>query len=178
MERVAGIFPGRVSVSRGQSAVRSAVSGDATALAALDCLVNTSGWTIDQFADACSAESQSAERALVVDFNGRPSGFVVYSRVLDEVCIHNIAVHPALQCSGFGQLLLAAMLAQARDGGAAYCYLEVRESNLPARRLYERLGFNRDGVRKNYYPTATGREDAVLMSRVLTGRAGVWNERA
>ena len=167
MARVAGIFPARVSASREQLAVRSAVSGDATALAALDCLVNRSAWTADQFVDACSAQPQSAERALVVDSNGRPGGFVVYSRVLDEACVHNIAVHPALQGRGMGQLLLAAVLAQARDGGAGRCYLEVRESNLPARGLYERLGFNRDGVRKSYYPTATGREDAVLMSRPL-----------
>ena len=146
--------------------------GDAVALAALDSLVNQSPWTSAQFAGACSAQADSAERALVIDRNGQLAGFVVYSRVLDEVCIHNIAVHPSRQGSGLGQLLLAGALGQARAAGATRCYLEVRASNQAARGLYEKLGFQLDGVRRNYYPTATGREDALLMSR----QTGVLNE--
>ena len=45
------------------------------------------------------------------------------------------------------------------------CLLEVRISNTSARRLYEKLGFTEDGIRKNYYRTEFGREDAVLMHR-------------
>jgi len=51
--------------------------------------------------------------------------------------------------------------------GAKRCLLEVRASNAAARGLYRSLGFQVDGVRKNYYPAATGREDALLMSREL-----------
>ena len=54
-----------------------------------------------------------------------------------------------------------------RDRGAVCCFLEVRESNLAAHGLYRALGFRTDGARANYYLTATGREDAVLMSRRL-----------
>lgn len=153
--------------SGGQVALRAAVAGDAAALAALDRLVNPSPWSEQQFAGACGAQAQCAERALVIDRDGQPQGFLVFSRVLDEICIHNIAVRPALQGRGLGQRLLVAALDQARDTGAGRCHLEVRESNLAALGLYHKLGFQRDGVRRNYYPTADGREDAVLMSRPL-----------
>jgi ribosomal-protein-alanine N-acetyltransferase len=150
--------------------VRPAAPGDALALAALDGLVNPSPWTQSQFAGACSGHADGMERALVAECGGQPEGFVVYSGVLDEVCIHNIAVRPALQGRGLGRLLLTAVLARARDDGARRCFLEVRASNLAARALYDRLGFRPDGVRKNYYPTAAGREDAVLMSMQLQER--------
>ena len=53
----------------------------------------------------------------------------------------------------------------AREVGKTRCLLEVRVSNTSAIQLYEKLGFKRDGIRKNYYPTETSmREDALLMS--------------
>jgi ribosomal-protein-alanine N-acetyltransferase len=63
---------------------------------------------------------------------------------------------------------LGAALRQSRGEGATHCYLEVRASNGAARGLYEKLGFLVDGVRKNYYTTPAGREDALLMSLPLT----------
>lgn len=152
--------------------VRPARAGDATELAALDALVNPSPWTVTQFADACAVagvkgHTVATERALVLVGNDAVHGFVVYSRVLDEACIHNIAVHPEQQGGGLGRLLLDTVLRQEMKEGAKLCYLEVRSSNRAARALYEALGFGVDGVRRNYYPTATGREDALLMSRRL-----------
>ena len=67
-----------------------------------------------------------------------------------------------------GRLLLGAALHQSLGEGATRCYLEVRASNVAARGLYEKLGFQLDGLRKNYYTTAAGREDALLMSLSLT----------
>jgi ribosomal-protein-alanine N-acetyltransferase len=68
-----------------------------------------------------------------------------------------------------GQKLLDAALVQMHATGASCCLLEVRQSNMAARTLYERSGFRLDGIRKNYYPASTGREDALLMSRKLEG---------
>ena len=59
--------------------------------------------------------------------------------------------------------LVEAMCAAAREKGLVFLTLEVRESNLPARRLYERCGFETVGTRKNYYEKPT--ENAVLMTR-------------
>jgi len=98
---------------------------------------------------------------------GRVCGFIIFSKVLDEACIHNLAVHPQQRGEGFGRSLVVAALALAKQQGVRCCLLEVRESNTAARGLYEALCFQMDGIRKNYYPTATGREDALLMSRQL-----------
>ena len=147
---------------------RPAAPGDAPALAALDSLVNPGPWSERLFRDACAAQSAAgAERALVVFADAQALGFVVYSRVLDEACIHNIAVHPSRQGRGLGRRLLDAALRQVVGEGAARCYLEVRASNEAARALYEKRGFRIDGLRRNYYTTAAGREDALLMSLPL-----------
>ena len=59
------------------------------------------------------------------------------------------------------------VLADMAEQGAATIFLEVRESNAPARQLYQSVGLLQVRVRKNYYPTLEGREDAILMSRQL-----------
>ena len=156
------------------SMLRAAKRGDETALAAIDALVNPSPWTASQFASACAAAG--LERALVAEQGQHIAGFVVYSCVLDEACIHNVAVHPADQRGGLGRGLLRAALQAARGRGACRCCLEVRASNRAARDLYRALGFREDGLRKNYYSGAgqagadqagaglAAREDAVLLS--------------
>ncbi|MEE4146824.1 MAG: ribosomal protein S18-alanine N-acetyltransferase [Halieaceae bacterium] len=147
---------------------RPALPGDALPLAALDGLVNPSPWSESQFSDACNPQAApGTERALVICDNAQPRGFIVFSRVLDEACIHNIAVHPSRQGCGMARSLLDAALRRAAGEGATRCYLEVRVSNGAARGLYQTFGFRIDGVRKNYYTTAAGREDALLMSLPL-----------
>jgi len=149
------------------AAVRPATAADAPALAELDRRVNPSPWSPGQFADACATGPDQSERVLVAVPGGQMQGFVVYSLVLDEACIHNIAVDPAARRSGLGGTLLAAALGEARSSGARRCLLEVRASNEAAQHLYRKHGFSQDGLRRHYYPTASGREDALLMSRPL-----------
>ena len=153
---------------------RYARAADADALAAIDASVNLNPWTAARFA-TCEGEAGSQAWALVVEAGGRIQGFVALSSVLDEVSILSIAIDPQQQRQGLGQSLLQLALERARRAGAAKCLLEVRESNTAARRLYLQNGFVLDGVRKNYYPTVGGREDALLMSKQLEGTA---NERA
>lgn len=148
------------------SPVRPAQIADAVALAALDKRVNPSPWSEKQFAEACAGE-RNRERILMVGSGGQMQGFVVYSHVLDEASIHNIAVNPGLQRSGLGELLLSTALTRVHDAGACRCFLELRASNEAAHRLYRKLGFQSDGLRKGYYRAASGREDAVLMSLAL-----------
>ncbi len=95
--------------------------------------------------------------------------FAICQTVLDEATLFNIAVDPAFQGQGFGYLLLEAVIKHLQQKGIATVWLEVRESNQKARRLYERLGFNEVDVRKNYYPTPDGgRENAVVMAAYLS----------
>jgi ribosomal-protein-alanine N-acetyltransferase len=63
--------------------------------------------------------------------------------------------------------MLEFMAQEARDHGALTMMLEVRPSNRPAQRLYERYGFERIGMRRGYYPSHGGREDAVVMRIAL-----------
>jgi ribosomal-protein-alanine N-acetyltransferase len=148
------------------SPVRPADITDAVALAGLDKRVNPSPWSEQQFADACEGE-WSRERILLVGSGDQIQGFVVYSQVLDEASIHNMAVKPCVQRRGLGELLLSTALTRVRDAGARRCFLELRASNEAAHGLYRKLGFHPDGLRKGYYQAASGREDAVLMSLTL-----------
>jgi ribosomal-protein-alanine N-acetyltransferase len=77
------------------------------------------------------------------------------------VQVQNLAVHPAFRRRGVGRFLLAEGLREAHRRGARLATLEVRPSNLAARRLYASLGFVETGRRPGYYQ-AEG-EDALLL---------------
>ncbi len=96
-------------------------------------------------------------------------GFALYQRLLDEVELLRIGVVPEQRGQGWASQLLSAHLTQFASEGVTRVMLEVRVSNEAAIHLYESTGFIREGVRKNYYPLIdqAGREDAVLMSRVV-----------
>ena len=147
--------------------VRPASPADAGSLAAIDVNVNINPWNARQFAAACGGATAKEQFAKVVEEGDRIDGFVVFSQVLDEASIYSIGVHSAQQGKGLGHLLLQSALLKMKHDGATRCYLEVRQSNAVARRLYEGNGFKLDGIRKSYYPTEGGREDALLMSRCL-----------
>lgn len=94
-------------------------------------------------------------------------GFAICQYVLDEANLFNIAVDPAYQGKGLGEMLLRRLISDLAEKGIASLWLEVRQSN-PAQKLYEKLGFNQVDIRKNYYPTADGgRENAVIMALYL-----------
>ena len=95
------------------------------------------------------------------DGEGNILGYAGLHVVLDEGYIDNIAVHPDARRHGVASALLDVYC---RFGGAnlAFLTLEVRSSNAPAIALYEKLGFQQVGRRKNYY--AEVHEDAILMT--------------
>jgi ribosomal-protein-alanine N-acetyltransferase len=83
--------------------------------------------------------------------------------VTDEGEIANLAVDPARWGGGVGKILLDAALAEGARRGAESVYLEVRESNARARRLYASRGFEEVGRRKGYYRRPA--EDAIVLRR-------------
>lgn len=92
-------------------------------------------------------------------------GYLVAMPGVDEVHLLNITVAPAHQRMGWARFMLDALALWSRAQGAQWLWLEVRQSNLPARRLYESHGFAQVGLRKGYYPNGKfQREDAVVMS--------------
>ena len=94
-------------------------------------------------------------------------GHGVIQHILDEAHLLNITVKPESQGQGLGLRLLEHLMQQALALNARECFLEVRDSNTAAYRLYERYGFNEIGRRRDYYPAVGGREDAVVMACTL-----------
>jgi ribosomal-protein-alanine N-acetyltransferase len=93
----------------------------------------------------------------------RVAGFCACWLVFDEVHINNVAIRPIYRGLGMGTALLRHVLAEGRRLGARRTTLEVRASNIGARRLYERLGFYVAGTRRNYYTNPV--EDALILWR-------------
>ena len=107
---------------------------------------------------------------LLLDAAGALVGYCVAMPGVDEMHLLNVTVRPELEGRGHGRALLDALVEASRARGARQVWLEVRESNLRARELYERYGFVRAGVRRGYYPAPLGRrEAAVVMSLALDG---------
>jgi ribosomal-protein-alanine N-acetyltransferase len=122
---------------------------------------------MERYRKACAGTPADPDLALVAVAGADVAGYVLLYLVLDEVTILNIAVAPPHQGQGLGRQLLQAALRASREHGARRCLLEVRASNRAALALYEGEGFIEDGVRKDYYPAGSGREDALLMSKEL-----------
>lgn len=98
---------------------------------------------------------------VVAELDGHVVGYAGLWRIGDEGHIVNIAVHPDYRGRKVGELLLRDLIEEALAGGACRLTLEVRTSNLVAQRLYEKYGFIKVAIRKEYY--SRQKEDAVVM---------------
>lgn len=133
---------------------------DLEAVADLTHRADPFSWTLRNFSDAHA----SGNTLTVLTVDGVTAGIAAVMHMLDESELLEIAVQPAMQGRGYGKALLAQAIALARRNGAVRMFLEVRESNARARKMYTSFGFEETGRRKNYYPTENGREDAILMT--------------
>lgn len=120
-------------------------------------------WTRGIFLDCI----QSGYECWLMFLGGQQVGHGVLSAAGDECHLLNLTVKPESQSNGLGGKLLEHLLLQGKQRGAETAFLEVRESNHSAIRLYERIGFNEVGRRRDYYPAVGGREDALVMANVL-----------
>lgn len=100
---------------------------------------------------------------LVAEDGEKVAGYVGSQTVLGESDMMNLAVHPDCQRQGIGEKLVLALIDGLKARGSHCLTLEVRESNLPAQSLYEKLGFQEVGRRKNYYRSP--REDALILRK-------------
>jgi [ribosomal protein S18]-alanine N-acetyltransferase len=150
-----------------QRIIRTAVAADVPVIAQIDAMASgPAAWSHKQLLAVCDGSSLT-EHVLVVEENANTLGFVVYQCVVDEGSIHTIAVHPQFRRLGLASCLLEAAMSEFAQAGVARVFLEVRLSNVAARGLYQRSGFEDNGIRKNYYRSELGREDALLMSKLL-----------
>ena len=102
---------------------------------------------------------------LVVTEGEQVVAYVGSQTVIDSSDMMNIAVHPDFRRRGIAEMLVAALEEQLRQRGSKMLLLEVRDSNVPAIALYEKLGFHQAGLRKNYYRNP--KEDARILRKEL-----------
>ena len=146
-----------------QSEVRQATLDEIEELARLALEAGEATWRAETFYPACRGDER--ERVFVCRAGGAITAYAVMALEVDDCALYSIAVKPSHRRKGLAQTLFNAGVSWAREAGRKRCLLEVRVSNTGAIQLYEKLGFRRDGIRKNYYPTQTSkREDAILMS--------------
>lgn len=139
---------------------------DFYAVVAAEASLHPTPWTVGNFEDSLT----SGHALWVAEEGLNLVGYAVTMQVLDEAHLLNISVLEPWQRAGRGAQIMEHQLAQSRATGALQMFLEVREGNLAAQRLYVRHGFTVIGRRKGYYAlaNATGqREDAITMACVL-----------
>lgn len=96
------------------------------------------------------------------------TGFILVSRVIDEIEILTIETRADMQRQGVATILLNYLFHYAREEKIQQIFLEVKVTNLSAQSLYEKCGFESYGIRKNYYASTDGSlVDAILYRMVL-----------
>jgi len=101
----------------------------------------------------------------VAQHNGKISGLIVFRNMADEAEILSLAVEASQRRQGIGWFLVQKAIAECRAAGVRTIFLEVRESNEGARRLYGRAGFKEGGRRAEYYREPT--EDALVLRHTI-----------
>lgn len=135
---------------------------DAEAVALLETLNFSDAWSRQSLLETYE---QRQSFITVAEEDGDIIGYCIIYFVMDEGEIARIAVHPKEQRRGVGWQLLDYTCETCREKKIGRVLLDVRESNMPARKFYEHYGFTKDGVRKNFYEKPE--EDAILMSRQI-----------
>jgi [ribosomal protein S18]-alanine N-acetyltransferase len=130
--------------------IRPATFDDVPALMALEKhAVTAAHWSAGQYHAIFSPTQPRI--ALVIEDQGAIQGFLI-ARIIDsEWEIENIAIAGPARRRGLGTRLLGELLSTARSRGATAVFLEVRESNFAARRLYQKWAFSENGRRAAYY---------------------------
>ncbi len=121
-----------------------------------------SPWSLDSFKAELCKEGAYFYLAMMDE---QPAGYIGFNMVLDEGYIANVAVVEKFRRKGVARTLMEKVIATARENSLAFVSLEVRESNTPAKALYESLGFSQQGVRRNFYRNPL--EDGLILTKFL-----------
>ena len=142
-----------------QVSFRSMTRADLDDVMAIERTAFTYPWSSRFFLQELEVE---CARSILAEVNGRIVGYVLFWLLPDEVDIHNIAVHREFRRRGLGRILLHQVIARAQRRLSLRVTLEVRISNIGARKLYESMEFAVTGSRKGYY--SDNGEDALAMA--------------
>ena len=145
--------------------IRSATADDLPSLMKLELAALTAAhWSVQQYGRAVG-DGAKVRVTLVAEEDSNLRGFLVARMMGNEWEIENIVVAEEARRRGVGNQMFNDVLNLARQRKAEAIFLEVRESNLPARRFYEKNGFCECSRRKNYYHSP--QEDAIVYRLAL-----------
>ncbi len=113
--------------------------------------------------NALSEELANENSHFLVAVSDEVLGYIGVQEICGEAYITNVAVFGKHRKSGIGRTLVRAACEGAQSRGCEFITLEVRESNVPAITLYESEGFEKAGLRKNFYSAPT--ENGVIYTR-------------
>ncbi len=144
--------------------IRDMVEDDIEKVALLEQSIFPTPWPGEIFARELKARPKAL--LLVAELDGRLCGYLVARIFAETVHVTNIAVESEMRRIGVGTALMKECISRCFEKGVKFLRLEVRESNIPARRFYEKFGFRELELRIGYY-SDTG-EDAVIMVAELS----------
>ena len=153
----------RITLSSGELCLLTYYQqADLAAIARLEAGASSHGWTAKNIEGSLS----SSHHCIGLQCDGEWIAHGIFSLAADEAELLILSVAKGWQGKGVASVFLST-LASCLANYARELFLEVRESNVAAIALYEKLGFNQLGVRPNYYPKVSGREDALIFGLSL-----------
>lgn len=138
--------------------IREMTEADLPEVCAIEQETFSDPWSEEDFYKGINEPNN---RYLVVSIKGEIAAYCGYWGIVGEGYIYNVAVRNKYRRQHIGYQMLKTLLLQSQSRGITSFTLEVRCSNEAAIRLYESLGFERAGVRKDFYSKPI--EDAVIM---------------
>lgn len=151
-----------MTLNKSNLVVRAMKQSDLELAYEIECECYDDPWSINNF-NSC-LDGLGVNFVILID--DQLIGYAMLVNVMDESQLMNIAIAKSEQGNGYGHYLLEAVIRNIGEG-IKDMWLEVRKSNTVAQKLYEKLGFSKIGIRKNYYPSSNTREDAIIFKCTL-----------
>ena len=133
-------------------------SGDLPAITEIEKASFTTPWSETSFFNELKNPRSFLK---VAKKGGTIVGYICAGCIIDEGHILDVAVHPEHRRLGIASTLVSLVIERLKEEGCRFVFLEVRDSNGPAKKMYGKFGFEFLGTRKNYYVSPV--EDAVIM---------------
>lgn len=138
--------------------IESMTVDDIAQVAEIERQIFSIPWSEKAFRDSMESDNTIY---IVAKENDNVAGYAGMYLSFEEGNITNVAVNPLSRRKGIGEKIVRDILNRAYEKGVRDVFLEVRETNSVAIALYEKIGFKKEGIRKNFYDKP--RENALIM---------------
>lgn len=139
--------------------IKKATQNDLSSVFSLEKQCFSDAWSENAIASQIDGECYLT--FLATDGDGNALGYISGSLFGDEAEIFRVATDKTKRRQKIGSALVSHFISYTKERGCSRVFLEVRESNAPARALYSSFGFTENGVRRGYYKNP--KEDAILL---------------